>query len=161
MASRQAGLCKCPTHLDLRIQEPQSERMRPCPMDSRLCSCSRFCQRAQTMTCMTRSCKPCFLSVRQMTLASAGDITVAAAFSCQAFYSETAPRNNSFSRPSRPCHGFSLDRADFARNASCSSSDTFARAFFNLDSISCFSSGKSSGTFPNFRDCFVVRRRHN
>ena len=38
---------------------------------------------------------------------------------------------------------------------------TFARAFFNLDSIFYFSSGESSGTCPNFRDCFVVRRRRN
>ena len=112
--------------------------------------------------CMTRSCKPCFLSVRQMTLASAGGSTVAAALSCHAFHClETASRNSSFSGPFRPCHCFSLDQADFTRNTSCSSSDTFARAFFNLDSTSSFSSRESSGTRPNFRDCFVVRRRRN
>ena len=72
-----------------------------------------FLSTSTNRDCMTRSCKPCFLSVRQMTLASAGGITVAAAFSCHAFHClETALRNSSFSRPLRPCHCFSLDRAD-------------------------------------------------
>ena len=66
--------------------------------------------------CMTRSCKPCFLSVRQMTLASAGGITVAAAFSCHAFHClETASRNSSFSRPFRPCHCFSFGSRRISR----------------------------------------------
>ena len=69
--------------------------------------------------CSTRSCKPYFLRIRQMTLASAGGITVAAAISCHAFHClETASRNNSFSRPFEPSHCFSQDRAAFAINAS-------------------------------------------
>ena len=62
-----------------------------------------------------------------MTLASNTGITVAAAFSCQAFrFLETASRNSS-------CHCFSVDRAAFTRNASCISTDTLTRTFFNLD----------------------------
>ena len=45
--------------------------------------------------CMTRSCKSCFLSVRQVTMASAGGITVTVAFSCHTFHClETASRNS-------------------------------------------------------------------
>ena len=86
---------------------------------------------------ITRSCKPCFFSVRQMTLASAGGVTVAAALSCHACSClEPASRNSSFSRPFRPCHCFSLVRVAFARSASCNNSDTPTRAFFNLNSMS-------------------------
>ena len=42
--------------------------------------------------CIARSCKACFLRVRQMTLASAGGITVAAAFSCHAFHCLERPQ---------------------------------------------------------------------
>ena len=38
------------------------------------------CALSTNRNCSTRYCKPCFLSVRQMTLASAGGITVAAVF---------------------------------------------------------------------------------
>ena len=113
------SLCECPTHLELRIHEPQCKRMLSCPMDSRLCSCPRFLSTSTNRDYMTRSCKPCFFSVHQITLASAGGITVAAAFSCHAFHClETASRNSSFSRPLRPCHCFTSDRAAFTRNAS-------------------------------------------
>ena len=102
-----------------------------------------------------------FRSVRQMTLASAGGITVAAAFSCHAFHClETVSRNSSFSRPFRPCHCFSWDRAAFVRNASCISSDTLTRAFFNFHSIafaiSSFFSRVSSGKRSTLLDCFDV-----
>ena len=64
--------------------------------------------------CITRSCKPCFLSVRQMTLVFLPCIHCL----------EKASRNSRLSRPIKPCHCFSLHRAAFARNASCNSSDT-------------------------------------
>ena len=69
--------------------------------------------------------------MRQRTLASAGGITAAAAFSCHAFRClEAVPRNRSFSCPFRPCHCFSLGRAAFTRSASFNNSDTLTRAFF-------------------------------
>ena len=90
--------------------------------------------------CITRSCKPCLLSVRQVTLAS----PVAAAISCHAFHClETASTNSSFSRPFKPCHCFSLDPAAFAGIASCNNSDTLTRALFDFDSTP--SSGSTEG----------------
>ena len=112
--------------------------------------------------CMTRSCKPCFLSVRQMTLAPPGAVTVAAAFSCHAFHCwDAASRNSSFSLPFRQCYCFSLDRAASAKNASCNNSDTLTRAFFNLDSITSSFSGEGSGKRTILQGCFEVRRRRN
>ena len=143
------SLSECPTHLDLRIQEPQ--RMPSYPQDSQLCFYLRFSTRTNS-GCITRSCKPCFLRVCQMTLASAGGITVAAAFSCHAFHClETASRTNSFPRPFKPSHCFSLDRAVFARNASCNNTDTSTRAFFDFDATP--SSGLTEG-----RGCFNLKR---
>ena len=89
-----------------------------------------FLSTSPNRECITRSCRPCFLSVRQMTLVSAGGITVAGASPCHAFHClETASRNSSFSRPLKACHCFSLDQAAFTRKASCNNSDTLARAF--------------------------------
>ena len=77
------------------------------PVDFWRYSCPRFLSTSTNRDCMTRSCTPCFFRVRQMTLASAGGITLAAAFDCQALHClEPASRNNSFSRPCRPCHCF-------------------------------------------------------
>ena len=100
------------------------------PKESQLWFYLLFVSTKTNRDCSTRSCKPCFLRVRQVTLASARGITVPAAFSCHAFHClETASRKNSFSRPFKPSHCFSLDRAASARNASCTNSDTLTRAF--------------------------------
>ena len=113
--------------------------------------------------CNDRSCKPCFSSVRRMTLASAGGITVAAAFSCHAFHClEIAARNSSFSRPFTPCRWFSLDRAAFARNASCNNSKhvdacPFQPRFHYLLLFAGVGSGKRSF----LRGCSEIRRRRD
>ena len=53
-----------------------------------------FLSTSTNRDCRTQSCRPCFFQVHQMTLASAGGITVAAAFSCHARHRlETASKS--------------------------------------------------------------------
>ena len=89
-----------------------------------------FLSTSTTRDCMTRSCKPCFLRVRWMTLASAGSITVAAAFSCHAFHFWKRPQGTAAFHDHPGMPSFSLDQATFARNASCNNLDTLMRAFW-------------------------------
>ena len=65
---------------------------------------------------------------------------------------ENVSKISSFSRPFKPCHCFSLDRAAFARNALCNNSDTLTRALFHFDST------PSSGSTDGGRS-FDLRRR--
>ena len=53
-------------------------------------------------------------------------------FPCHAFHCpEAASKSSSFSRPFKPCHCSSLDRAAFARTASRNNSDTLTRALLH------------------------------
>ena len=129
------SLCECPTHLNLRIQEPGHERMPSYPKDSHLCFNLFLCLRKQTVT-----------------VASAGAITVAAAFSCHAFHClETASRNNSFSRPFKRSHCFSLNRAALRGMHRATTLTHWTRTFFDFDSTPPVKTGGGN--------CFDLKRR--
>ena len=80
-----------------------------------------LCVHKHNRDCMTISSKTCFHSLRKKTLSLRF-------LSMRSTVRKRPQKSSSFSRPFKPCFCSSLDRAAFARTASCNNSDTLTRA---------------------------------
>ena len=96
--------------------------------------------------CITRSCKPCFVSLRQMTLASAGGVTVAV------FGNSLKEQQLLTAIQAMPLLLFGW--SSFPEKRIVQQLRHVDDALFNLDSIPSSFSGEGRG-------CFEVRRRRN
>ena len=117
--------------------------------------CPRSCPASTNRDCMTRSCKPCFLSVSRLTLASAGGITVAAAFflPCIPLLGHSTQRTAAFHDHSGHPIAFPWIERLSRETGSATAQTHLTHACFNLDSVSSSSSEESSGRRSTIPGC--------